>query len=68
MSEMHHLFRRYFSNVIDCHIRRGIAHGLGSQPILTVTAMEIATEHPKRQRVGAGHHVEERFLLDGIAL
>ena len=30
--------------------------------------MEIATQHPKRQRVGSGHHMEERFLLDRVTL
>src|SRR5262245_12719134 len=29
--------------------------------------MEIAAEHPERQRVAARQDVEERFLLNGIA-
>jgi hypothetical protein len=30
--------------------------------------MEIASQHPKGQRIRAGQNMEERFFLDGVAL
>ena len=45
----------------------GVAEHLAGDPILAVAAVEIATEHAERQRVGAGQDVEERLLLDRVA-
>src|SRR5215207_7300354 len=68
MRKLHHFLRRNFPNVIDRHIGRGVAHRLRGQPVLAVPAMEVAAEHPERQRVSAGRNMEKGFLLDGIAL
>ena len=45
-----------------------VAQGLGREPVLAIAAMEVAAQHPERQRVAAGEAVEEWLLLGGIAL
>src|ERR1019366_7783495 len=48
---------------------RGVgAQGLAGDGVLAVGTMEIAPEHPERQRVRAGIDMEERLLLDRVAL
>jgi len=41
---------------------------LGGEPVLAVAAMEVAAQHAEGERVGAGEDVEERLLLDRVAL
>ena len=51
--------------------RRGrprIAQRLRRHPVLAVSAVQIATQHAEAVRQRAGMRVEERLLLDGIAL
>ena len=48
--------------------RIGVAERLGRQPVLAVPAVQIAAQHAEGERVGAGQGVEERFLLDRVAL
>src|SRR3972149_206318 len=52
--------------------RRGyrlrVSESLRGEPILTIAAVEIASEHAERQSIRPRQGVEERFLLDGIAL
>jgi hypothetical protein len=45
-----------------------IAKRLGRDPVLAVTAVEVASEHAEAEGERPGARVEERFLLDGIAL
>src|SRR5262249_22632085 len=49
--------------------RRGsIAKGLTREPVLAVAAVVVAAEHPECERIGTGLDMEERLLLDRIAL
>ena len=53
------------------HGRRGaqrVAQRLGGEPVLAIAAVQIAAEHPEAHRQRAGQRVEERFLLNRIAL
>src|SRR5262249_34410117 len=45
-----------------------ITQCLRCDPILTITAMQVATHHAEGEGVAAGVDVEERLLLDGVAL
>ena len=45
-----------------------IAQRLAGDPVLAIGAVKIAPHHPEGQRVGAGIHMEERLLLDRVAL
>src|SRR4029079_2077887 len=45
-----------------------IAQRLRRDPVLAIRAVQIAAEHPEAERERAGMRVEERFLLDWIAL
>ena len=45
-----------------------VAQGLAGDPVLAVGAMKIAAHHAERQRIAAGIDVEERLLLDRVAL
>jgi hypothetical protein len=58
-------FRRDFERGRD---GAGIAQGLRGDPILAVSAVEIATEHAEAVGERAGISVEERLFFDGIAL
>ena len=51
-------------------IERGaeIAQGLRGDPVLAVSAMQVAAQHAEAERAGAGQRVKERLLLDGIEL
>ena len=44
-----------------------VAECLRCQPVLTVRAVEITTEHTEGESVRTGKHVEERLLLCRIA-
>ena len=59
-----HLVRRQFN---DRRAGLRITQRLAGHPVLAITAMEITTEHPERERVAAGINVEKRFFLDRIA-
>src|SRR5262249_1608662 len=48
--------------------RFGIAQRLRRHPILTISAVKIAAEHAEAVSQRSGISVEERLLLDGIAL
>src|SRR6266571_2734271 len=45
-----------------------VAQGLRCDPILAVSAMEIAAEHPKAHCQRARQSVKKRLLLDGVEL
>lgn len=45
-----------------------IAQRLGGDPVLAIAAVQIAAEHAEAVGEGAGIGVEERLLLNGIAL
>ena len=46
----------------------GIAQGLRGKPVLTISTMVVAAQHPKTQCQRARECMKERFLLDRIAL
>jgi hypothetical protein len=48
--------------------RRLVPERLRRHPVLAIAAVEVAPQHPERQRVGAGEHVKERLFLDRVAL
>ena len=48
--------------------RIGVAQRLGRDPVLAVSAVEVAAQHPEAHCQRAGQGVEERLLLDGIQL
>jgi len=48
--------------------RVGIAQGLRRYPVLAVSAMQVAAEHPEAVGERTGVSMEERLLFDGIAL
>ena len=41
---------------------------MGGNPVLTVSAMEVATQHAEAVGERSGISMEERLLLDGVAL
>ena len=55
-------------HVAGHHARGIVSQRLRREPVLAIAAMEVAAEHPERQRVAAGQAVEERLLFGGIAL
>jgi len=70
-------FRALIKGVAHERLRRGlerqrngvrIAQSLRRDPVLTVSAMQIAAEHAEAVGESARIGVEERLLLDGIAL
>src|SRR6266542_4236628 len=46
----------------------GITDGLRGEPVLAVCAVQVAAEHPEGKSVGPVKCMEERLLLDRIAL
>ena len=45
-----------------------VAEGLRAEPVLTIGAFEIATEHSKAQGATAGQGVKKGFFFDGIVV
>src|SRR5260370_136229 len=45
-----------------------MAQGLLRNPVLAVSAVQVASEHPETEGERAGHRMEERLLLHRVAL
>ena len=71
--ELRALAKRVLHERLRCGVARRrdrvrIAQRLRCHPVLAVAAVEIAAEHAEAVGQRAGIDVEERLLLDGIAL